>query len=67
MRVLYFSPRVCWPLISSAHFREFCLALNLALRDLAGVMSPALLMMSDPSITVLLPQWCRWASAVGLD
>jgi glycosyltransferase involved in cell wall biosynthesis len=30
MRVLYFSPRVCWPLISGAHLRTFYLARQLA-------------------------------------
>ena len=30
MRVLYFSPRVCWPIISGAHLRDFHLARQLA-------------------------------------
>jgi len=30
MRVLYFSPRVCWPIISGAHLRDFYLARQLA-------------------------------------
>jgi polysaccharide biosynthesis protein PslH len=30
MRVLYFSPRVCWPMISGAHLRDFYLARQLA-------------------------------------
>jgi glycosyltransferase involved in cell wall biosynthesis len=30
MRVLYFSPRVCWPLISGAHLRDFHLARQLS-------------------------------------
>src|SRR5208282_2270963 len=30
MRVLYFSPRVCWPLISGAHLRDFYLARQLS-------------------------------------
>lgn len=32
MRVLYFSPRVCWPIISGAHLRDFYLARQLARR-----------------------------------
>ncbi len=32
MRVLYFSPRVCWPIISGAHLRDFHLARQLARR-----------------------------------
>src|SRR5664279_3500703 len=32
MRVLYFSPRVCWPLISGAHLRDFYLARQLVRR-----------------------------------
>ena len=30
MRVLYFAPRVCWPIISGAHLRDFHLARQLA-------------------------------------
>jgi sugar transferase (PEP-CTERM/EpsH1 system associated) len=30
MRVLYFAPRVCWPIISGAHLRDFNLARQLA-------------------------------------
>jgi len=30
MRVLYFSPRICWPAISGAHLRDFYLARELA-------------------------------------
>ena len=30
MRVLYVSPRVCWPLISGAHLRDFYLARQLS-------------------------------------
>src|SRR5271155_725143 len=30
MRVLYFSPRICWPVISGAHLRDFYFARQLA-------------------------------------
>ena len=30
MRVLYFSPRICWPLISGAHLRDYYFARQLA-------------------------------------
>jgi sugar transferase (PEP-CTERM/EpsH1 system associated) len=30
MRVLYFSPRICWPIISGAHLRDFYFARQLA-------------------------------------
>ncbi len=30
MRVLYFSPRICWPIISGAHLRDFYFARHLA-------------------------------------
>ena len=30
MRVLYFSPRICWPIISGAHLRDFYFAKGLA-------------------------------------
>ena len=30
MRCLYFSPRICWPLISGAHLRDFYFARQLA-------------------------------------
>src|ERR1700749_353967 len=30
MRVLYFSPRICWPTISGAHLRDFYFARTLA-------------------------------------
>ena len=30
MRVLYVSPRICWPLISGAHLRDFYLARQLS-------------------------------------
>ena len=30
MRVLYFSPRICWPTISGAHLRDYYFALTLA-------------------------------------
>ena len=32
MRVLYFSPRICWPTISGAHLRDFYFARHLAQR-----------------------------------
>jgi polysaccharide biosynthesis protein PslH len=32
MRVLYFSPRICWPTISGAHLRDFYFAKHLAAR-----------------------------------
>ena len=30
MRVLYFSPRICWPTTSGAHLRDFYFARQLA-------------------------------------
>ncbi len=30
MRVLYFSPRICWPTISGAHLRDYYFSRTLA-------------------------------------